>query len=371
MTSEFAELHDEVRAAARQLLATLTPPDAVPWHSAASSGWLGLEVAEELGGAGVSFAEVCLICEELGRAGVGGPYLGAVVLGAGLLNALAPGDVRDGLLQQLAEGMSVPVAVLSASDANAEFLLTKNGTELSLSGSASFVPDATYVTDTSYATAANGYGPLLVPSTGPDGTPVVAVIDGSAAGVTVTDRPVLDLARRLADVTLDGVAVGPASVLSYGADAAAAVRGLGDRAAVAVACDSLGVAVAMLDITVEYVKVREQFGRPIGSFQAVKHACADMLVQITVGRELLQQAIDAVTQDAPTAGAAVSMAKSFTCSAAVAVAGKAMQLHGGMGYTWESGIHLAVKRAALNRSMFGSPSAHRRRLARRYLDAET
>jgi alkylation response protein AidB-like acyl-CoA dehydrogenase len=117
------------------------------------------------------------------------------------------------------------------------------------------------------------------------------------------------------------------------------------------------------------VKVREQFGRPIGSFQAVKHACADMLVQITVSRELLQQAIDAVAQGDPAAGAAVAMAKSYVCSAAVAVAGKAMQLHGGMGYTWESGIHLALKRAALNRSMFGSPSAHRRSLARRYLDA--
>jgi alkylation response protein AidB-like acyl-CoA dehydrogenase len=92
-----------------------------------------------------------------------------------------------------------------------------------------------------------------------------------------------------------------------------------------------------------------------------------MLVQITIGRELLQQAIDAIIEDDPEVDAAVSMAKSFVCSAAVAIAGKAMQLHGGMGYTWESGIHLAVKRAALNRSMFGAPSAHRRNLARRYL----
>ena len=356
MTSPFAELHDEVRAAARQVLATVTPPDEVPWQAAASSGWLGLEVAEDLGGAGASFAEVCLICEELGRARVGGPYLGSVVLGAGLLNELAPGAVRDGLLHQLAEGESAPVAVVSASESDADFFLSDSG-GLSLGGIARFVPDAA------------PSGPLLVLVAGSDSAPVVVVLEGSAPGVTVTDRPVLDLARRLADVTIEGAAVDPASVLSFQDDGTAAVHRLRLRASVAVACDSLGVAEAMLDTTVEYVKVREQFGRPIGSFQAVKHACADMLVQITISRELLQQAIDAVTRADPTADAAVSMAKSFACSAAVAVAGKAMQLHGGMGYTWESGIHLAVKRAALNRSMFGSPSAHRRSLARRYLHA--
>jgi alkylation response protein AidB-like acyl-CoA dehydrogenase len=354
MASEFAELHDEVRAAARQLLATVTPPDEVSWASAASSGWLGLEVPEELGGAGVSFAETCLICEELGRARAGGSYLGTVVLGVGMLNVLAPADARDALLTQVAEGASRPVAVLSASDVDGPFWLSRNGDGLTLSGHASFVPDA------------SAPGPLLVPATGPQGE-VVVLVDGSASGVSVTERPVLDLTRRFADVTMEAVPVDQAAVLAYRDDGAAALRRLAQRAAVAVACDSLGIAQAMLETTVEYAKVREQFGRPIGSFQAVKHACADMQVQITVGRELLQRAIDAVTEADPAADSAVSMAKSFVCSTAVAITGKAMQLHGGMGYTWESGIHFAVKRAALNRSMFGSPSAHRRRLAKRYL----
>jgi alkylation response protein AidB-like acyl-CoA dehydrogenase len=354
MASEFAELHDEVRAAARQVLATVSPPGELPWESAASSGWLGLEVPEDLGGAGVSFAEVCLICEELGRARAAGPYLGTVVLGAGLLHDLAPGEVRDGLLRQVAEGASRPVAVVSASDAGGQFSLSRSGDGLRLSGHASFVADA------------SASGPLLVPATGPQGNGIV-LVEGTAAGVTVTERPVLDLTRRFADVTMDAVPVNATALLAFQDEGTAALGRLTQRAAVAVACDSLGVAQAMLDTTVEYVKVREQFGRPIGSFQAVKHACADMLVQITVSRELLLQAIDAVTQGDPAAGSAVSMAKSFTCSAAVSVTGKAMQLHGGMGYTWESGIHFAVKRAALNRSMFGSPSAHRRSLATRYL----
>ncbi len=122
----------------------------------------------------------------------------------------------------------------------------------------------------------------------------------------------------------------------------------------------------MLTATVSYAKVRNQFGRPIGSFQAVKHACADMFVTIAVSRQLVGAAVDAVAEDRPDAGVAAAMAKSYACSTAVDIAGKAMQLHGGIGYTWESGIHVYLKRAALNRSLFGSPAAHRQQLAKRY-----
>ena len=123
----------------------------------------------------------------------------------------------------------------------------------------------------------------------------------------------------------------------------------------------------MLSATVGYAKVRQQFGRPIGSFQAVKHACADMLVSISVSRQLVEAAVQAIAEEHPDAGVAAAMAKSHACAAAVDIAGKAMQLHGGIGYTWESGIHVYLKRAALNRSLFGSPAAHRKELAKRYL----
>jgi alkylation response protein AidB-like acyl-CoA dehydrogenase len=122
----------------------------------------------------------------------------------------------------------------------------------------------------------------------------------------------------------------------------------------------------MLSATVGYAKVRQQFGRPIGSFQAVKHACADMAVSIAVSRQLVDAAVLAIAEGRADAGVAASMAKSYVCSAAVDVVGKAMQLHGGIGYTWESGIHVYLKRAALNRSLFGSPAAHRQELAKRY-----
>jgi alkylation response protein AidB-like acyl-CoA dehydrogenase len=125
------------------------------------------------------------------------------------------------------------------------------------------------------------------------------------------------------------------------------------------------VAEAMLSATVDYVKVRQQFGRPIGSFQAVKHACADMLVQTSVARQLVNAAVTQVAEGAD-ASVAASMAKSYACGAAVDVVGKAMQLHGGIGYTWESGVHAYLKRAMLNRALFGSPVEHRRLLAARY-----
>lgn len=199
-----------------------------------------------------------------------------------------------------------------------------------------------------------------------EGADRILMIDGDTvveAHMTVTPQPVLDETRRLAAVTAGGVA----EVHCFAGDPHVQARRVRDRAAVAVACDSLGVAEAMLDATVAYVKVREQFGRPIGSFQAVKHACADMHVAIAVSRQLVSAAVQAIAENRPDAGVPAAMAKSYACSAAVDVVGKAMQLHGGIGYTWESGIHVYLKRAALNRSLFGSPASYRQELSQRYL----
>jgi alkylation response protein AidB-like acyl-CoA dehydrogenase len=291
----------------------------VDWPVLVDAGWVGLEVPEEFGGAGATFAETAVVCEEIGRAASANSYLGSAVLAVGALKALQPSETRDRLLADMATG-AIRLAVAIESD---------------------FVPDA------------EGADRILVLSD-----------DGVAVTVpTVTDQPVLDETRRLATVT----ATDTVEVLRFDGDPVAAVGRLHDRAAVAVACDSLGVSEAMLSATVGYTKVREQFGRPVGSFQAVKHACADMLVSISVSRQLVGAAVQAIVDDHPDADVAASMAKSYTCAKAVGIAGKAMQLHGGIGYTWESGIHVYLKRAALNRSLFGSPAAHRKRLAQRYL----
>jgi alkylation response protein AidB-like acyl-CoA dehydrogenase len=312
MSTEFAEFHDELRSVAGDLLAKNR---AVDWPALVEAGWVGLEVPDEFGGAGATFAEVAVVCEEMGRAASANSYLGGAVLAVGVLNMLPRSETRDRLLTDVAAG-TVRLAV--ALD------------------TAEFVPDA------------EGADRILM--VGADGV--------ALAQPTVTPQPVLDETRRLASLG----AVDAVEVLGD----TDAVRRLHDRAAVAIACDSLGLSEAMLSATVEYAKVRQQFGRPIGSFQAVKHACADMLVSISVSRQLVEAAMTAIAEGRDDTGVAAAMAKSHTCAAAVDIAGKAMQLHGGIGYTWESGIHVYLKRAALNRSLFGSPAAHRRYLAKRY-----
>lgn len=315
------EFHDELRSVAGDVLAK---DRAVDWPVLVDAGWVGLEVDESLGGAGATFAETAVICEQMGRAASATSYLGSAVLAVGTLNALQPSATRDQLLTDVATGDIRIAVALESLD---------------------FVPDA------------ENADRILVVANGGCGV----------ADLASTAAPVVDETRRLA--TVSSRAEEPPTMLRFDGDPDAAVRRLHDRAAVAVACDSLGVAEAMLTATVDYAKVRHQFGRAIGSFQAVKHACADMAVRIAVSRQLVGNAVAALVDDddsGDSAHVAASMAKSYTCAAAVDIAGKAMQLHGGIGYTWESGIHVYLKRAALNRSLFGSPAAHRTELAKRY-----
>lgn len=332
MADDFTEFHDELRAVAGDLLAKDRAPG---WQELVDAGWVGIEVPEDLGGAGASFAETAILLDQIGRAaGVTG-YLGNGVLTVGAL-AATTGTDSEALLGQVARG-ELRMAV-----AFGEF--TVDGSRLS--GHAELVPDAV------------GADHLLVLIGSVTGAGLAVV---PSAELTVEAQPVLDETRRLATVSADSAPV--ETVLGFaGARAAAPLL---DRAAVAIACDSLGIAEQMLTATVDYVRVRHQFGRPVGSFQAVKHACADMLVDIEVSRRLVADAVALVAGCGNTEVAA-AMAKAHATSTAVTVAGKAMQLHGGIGYTWESGIHTYLKRAALNRSLFGSPAAHRKTLAKRY-----
>jgi alkylation response protein AidB-like acyl-CoA dehydrogenase len=318
MAHDFDEFHGELRSIAGDLLAK---DRSVVWSTLVDAGWVGLEVPERFGGAGATFAEVAVVCEEMGRAASATSFLGSAVLAVGTLNALQPSETRDRLLTGVASG-AVRIAVAIDTP--------------------EFVPDA------------EGADAILV------------VADGHVAvsKPRVTPQPVLDETRRLATVSTDKAEV--TEILRFDGDVAGQTRRLRERAAVAIACDSVGLSEAMLSATVAYAKVRHQFGRPIGSFQAVKHACADMLTSISISRQLVSAAVEAVAERSEDAAVAVAMAKSHACGAAVDIAGRAMQLHGGIGYTWESGIHVYLKRAALNRSLFGSPAAHRQELAKRY-----
>ena len=328
--NDFRQYHDELRSVAGDLLAKERE---VEWSVLVDAGWVGMEVPEPLGGAGATFGESAVILQQIGRTAGTNSYLGGAVLTIGLLKSLPHSETRDELLASVAGGQSRLSVVIGD--------FTVDGDRLT--GHAEFIPDAV------------GADRLLVLSDSG-----VAVVPSTE--LTVTPQPVVDETRRLADVIADAAVV---DVVLPFVEPTAAVRALNDRAAVAIACDSLGIADQMLSVTVDYVKMRHQFGRPLGSFQAVKHACADMAVSIEVSRQLVDDAVAAIT-DGGDGGVAAAMAKSYACSAAVDVAGKAMQLHGGIGYTWESGIHTYLKRAALNRSLFGSPAAQRQRLAQRY-----
>ncbi|ULN46719.1 acyl-CoA/acyl-ACP dehydrogenase [Mycolicibacterium goodii] len=333
--TDFAEIHDELRSVAAGLLAKA----AVDWSLLVHAGWVGLDVPEALGGAGATFAEVAVICEELGRAAATTGYLGGAVLGIGALLAVGPSASRDRLLTEVVEGHTrVALAVpgdMSPGEPEPPFGVAADGR---VYGRAAFVPDA-----------ADAHR-LLLPARDAAGATVLVE---AGSGVAVSEQSVLDETRRLAIVVADGCEAHDIWRLD---DMGALAR----RAALAVACDSLGVAQAMLDATVSYAGMRQQFGRPIGSFQAVKHACADMLVRVTVARQLVTGAVNDPSDET------VAKAKSSATEAAVDIAGKAMQLHGGIGYTWESGIHTYLKRAALNRSLFGSPREYRSVLAARY-----
>jgi alkylation response protein AidB-like acyl-CoA dehydrogenase len=366
MRAGYAELHDDLRAVARDILArscplgsTATAPAPVDWRLLVDSGWVGLEAPEALDGAGASFAEVAVVLHEMGRTVAPSAYLGSAVLAVGVLNLVEPGPDRDDLLAQVASGRRRVAVVLPTGEgaldpASAPLVGRRQAGGLELHGRADFIPDA------------GGADGLLALADVEGIGLAVLYLDASRAGLDITEQPVIDATRRFASVAAGGVAVAGASVWRFAGDPAASAGQVLDRGALATACDSLGLAETMMETTVAYAGVREQFGRPIGSFQAVKHACADMLVQVTVGRELVAKAVEAVADETDGAQVAVSQAKSHVCEAAVGVAGKAMQLHGGIGYTWDSGIHFYLKRATLNRSLFGSPRAHRRRLGARF-----
>lgn len=346
--TDLVELHDELRAVARDLLARSSAPR---WHELAATGWLGLDVPEALGGSGATFAEVAVVLDELGRAAAAGAHLGTAVLGVGALLAVESAPERDDLLRRAVSGETRLAVVLAPRGdvawATPAFHVERSGGQPRVAGRAELVvdlPEADHV---------------LLLALDADRRVVVHV---EVAALDLDERPVLDETRRFGDLTASAVPVHEATIWPLPDDG----RRVADRAALAVACDSLGLGGAMLDATVEYVSVREQFGRPVGSFQAVKHQCADVLVQLTVARQLVDAAVEALVAGDPDAGLAVSRAKAFATEAGVEATGTAMQLHGGIGYTWESGIHRYLKRAVLNRSLFGSPRDHRRRLAARW-----
>ncbi len=363
----YSEEEEHLRAAVRALL-----DDRCGWHAvlarsesdepynaglwrvlAADLGCAGLLIPAEQGGAAASFREACVTAEELGRAVAPVPYLGsAVVATAALLSA---GDTE--LLARLATGhvtaaLAVPFADMPGAPVSRTARLArpqpadKDPGMARLSGTVAGVADALPA------------DVLLVPA---DGVPFgLYEVDTSAAGVTMTPVTSLDMTRQLCDLSLHEV---PARPIVAGETAERAVSAGLTAGAAVLGSEQLGLAERCVQMTVGYVLDRRQFARQVGSFQALKHRLADLWVSVTQARAAARYAAACLATGDPDTAVAVALAKSCCCDAAIAAAQESVQMHGGVGFTWEHPAHLYLKRAKSASIAFGTPDRYRATLA--------
>jgi alkylation response protein AidB-like acyl-CoA dehydrogenase len=341
-----SEVAEELRATVRDLLAARSPwpavlarsestepYDAKLWRAlAAEVGVAGLPVPVPRGGAGATWREAAVVAEEIGRACAPTPFLGSAVVATATLLAL---DGTDDLLGPLAAGESTAAVVVPFDGGRAPVIVDGGA----LCGTVRGVADA--------LTA----GALLVPAG--DG---VHHVDPAAAGVARTPVVSLDPTRPLCDITLAGAAAVPLGAVC------AVDAGL-RAGAVLLAAELLGIAQWCLDATVAYVTQRHQFGRPVGGFQAVKHRLADVWVEVAQARAVARYAAACLAAGDADLPVAAALAKAHCAETAVRAAEECVQLHGGIGFTWEHPATLALKRAKAGAIGFGTPDRQRATLA--------
>jgi alkylation response protein AidB-like acyl-CoA dehydrogenase len=309
--------------------------DAALWTAMVDQGWPGVALDEGQGGLGLGTVELAVLLEQIGRHAAPAPFAATVLA----IEALAAGGASEDVARLVAGEALGCVAWSRRADA---VTATLDGDGWHLHGRPDPVP---------YAPSA---AVAVLAATAPDG-PGVFAVDLDAVGHPPAE-PAMDRTRELGWLVLDGT---PARRLGDG-DAAVAFANLG---ALAAAAEMLGGASRVLDLAVEYAKVRVQFGRPIGSFQAVKHRCADMLVDVEGMRSTTYWAAWCIGAGDPEASVAASTAKVWCADASRRVMASALQVHGGIGFTWEHDLHLFLKRAQLDQLAFGDAAFHRERLA--------
>jgi alkylation response protein AidB-like acyl-CoA dehydrogenase len=361
----FTEEQEMLRSQARSFLEEKFPIDRVAkiatdeeadadmsWRELAELGWVGLSVPEADGGAGMSFLEESVLFEETGRALYPGPFFSTVGLSLPLLS----GD----LLQAALSGeRAATLAWAEPSSPNglgqADRFSTKaekgNG-DWTLTGEKHLVP-------------IGGHGgAVLVVAAAAEGTGVWT-LDLDAPGVSASGLSTMDGTRRLGRLELTGA---PAQVVVAPGEAAGALENVRRRALAALALEAVGVATKAFELAQEHVKTRKQFDKPIGAYQAVSHQVADTYVETELARSLAYWAAWCVANDDEQASVAVAAAKASAGEAAVAACERAIQVHGGIGFTWEHPLHLYYKRAQWIDSFEGFGSAHRATVAASLLD---
>jgi alkylation response protein AidB-like acyl-CoA dehydrogenase len=324
---------------------------------AAEVGCAGLLIPESLGGAGASFREAAVVAEETGRAAAPLPYLGSAVVATTALLAAPDAELLAGLAGgTLTAALAVPFASRPFASRPATEL--PGGVRVTppqpgdQDGQARLTGTIAGVADALPADV------LLMPA---DGVPAALyAVQADAPGLTVTPVVSLDQTRQLADLTLDSV---PARPVVTGPDAAAAVSAALTAGAAMLASEQLGLAEKCLEITVSYLNERYQFARPVGSFQALKHRLADLWVAVLQARAAARYAAACLAEGDPDTPVAVALAKAACGDAATLAAQECVQLHGGIGFTWEHPAHLYLKRAKSASTGFGTPDWHRGTLA--------
>ncbi len=404
MSSEFAwsaeqvELRRTVRAFAaqvspqeevRRLMASPLGHDPAVWSRLGEElGVLGLATDEEYDGVGDGLVSQAVVIEELGRALVCGPLLGSIILGATVLGGLSDKAARAELLPGLVAGRTTaalaaplhrggfdPAAVTVTATARHSGASASDGTPspdgtatagYTLRGSVAHVLDGAAADLLLVAATIGGAGAGTDGDGDGDGDAVgLFAVSADATGLVRQSAATMDLTRRQATISFNDV---PARLLAAAPEAAAVLATTAETAAVLLAAEQVGAAQYLLDLSVEYARTRLQFGRPIGSFQAVKHLCADMLVLVEQARSVAYHGAWALDEGTDDPRIAASLAQSVCSTAFTQVAAMAVQVHGGIGFTWEHPAHLYLKRAYTDAALFGGAEAHQERLAQLVLD---
>jgi alkylation response protein AidB-like acyl-CoA dehydrogenase len=321
------------------------------WKDISDLNWPGLLVSEDNGGQGLGMVELVVLMEQVGYALLPGPFFSDVLAAIALesaatdaqrerwLTPLAAGELRGTLaLVDAGRGRNPGDITLAPERSNGGWTLT---------GEKLFVLDA--ATADFLIVGADGDRRFIVPT--------------DADGVTITPTPAMDATRKHYAVGFDGVQVGEDD--AFGPDGIDRAR---SRAFTAIAAELVGIAQRALEWAVEYAKERKQFGRPIGAYQAVSHKCAQMLLETEGARSAAYYAAWTIENEPDTAPLAASMAKAYASDAARNVTGASMQVHGGIGFTWEHDLHLWLKRAHTSAALFGDAAWHREQVARRVID---
>jgi alkylation response protein AidB-like acyl-CoA dehydrogenase len=369
MDLEFSEDEAALRDNVRAVLAGICPPAAVRavfegkgdpssvWSRMVELDWPGLGLPEEAGGLGMGYVAFALVAEELGRAVAPGAFLATVTQFApalrelagptDLLTRVAAGEVT-GTVALAEEGGWEPAAVVATARETADGWLLAGTKRAVLDGGTA---DEVLVIARAEGTRGDeGLGAFLV----------------EGRGLAATPRPVIDPTLPLADLALEGVVVpaGRALVPPGAPGLAEALERAGQEATVALAASTVGACRVVFERTVDYAKVREQYGRPIGSFQALKHRMADMYLAVERATALCYFAALTIAEEDPRRAEAASMAKAAAGECQALVVQDGLQLHGGIGVTWENDLHFPVKRAITGDTLYGNAVHHRARLAR-------